>query len=162
VADHKDLPVRWSQTENVRWSVKLPGWGTSSPVVYGDRVFVTSQLTEGGKRSLLTLCLDRKDGKELWRHDFGFGFDQRTHQKSNFAVNTPAVTSEAVYLSCRPATQEQSPAITPVWSTNRQGKTARYHDNWSPRAMRKTTTAAAAEAGIVPITRRNSDNFIPK
>jgi outer membrane protein assembly factor BamB len=99
VADGRSLPVHWGRTENVRWSVTLPGWGTSSPVVSGDRVFVTTQVTEGGKQSLLTLCLDRKDGKERWRHDFGFGTDQPTHKKSNLAVNTPAVTEEAVYVA---------------------------------------------------------------
>jgi outer membrane protein assembly factor BamB len=99
VADGRSLPVRWGQTENVRWSLKLPGWGTSSPVVYSDRVFVTSQEANDGKKSLLTLCFDRKDGKELWRHDFGFGTDQRTHEKSNLAVNTPAVTADAVYVA---------------------------------------------------------------
>jgi hypothetical protein len=36
-----DLPVKWSPTENVRWKVKLPGDGNSTPVVWGDRVFVT-------------------------------------------------------------------------------------------------------------------------
>ncbi len=99
VADGRDLPLRWSQTENIRWSVQLPGWGTSSPVVYGHRVFITSQLEKGGKKTLLTLCLDRQQGQELWRHDFGFGADQRTHQKSNLAVNTPAVTADAVYVA---------------------------------------------------------------
>ena len=99
VADGWSLPARWSQTENIRWSVKLPGWGTSSPVVYGDRLFVTSQVEQGGKKSLLTLCLHRDTGKELWRHDFGLGADQRTHQKSNLAVNTPAVTGDAVYVA---------------------------------------------------------------
>ena len=99
VADGRNLPIRWSQTENVRWSVKLPGWGTSSPVVYGNRVFVTSEVKAEGKKSLLTLCLDRKSGKELWRHEFGFGADQRTHEKSNLAVNTPAVTEDAVYVA---------------------------------------------------------------
>src|SRR5881397_3949883 len=64
VADGRKLPIRWSKTENVRWSVTLPGWGTSSPVVYGDKVFVTSHLKD--KKSLLTLCLDRGTGKELW------------------------------------------------------------------------------------------------
>jgi len=97
VADGRRLPIRWSKTENVRWSVKLPGWGTSSPVVYGDRVFVTSHLKD--KKSLLTLCFNRDTGKELWRHDFGFGVDQRTHEKSNLAVNTPAVTEDGVYVA---------------------------------------------------------------
>lgn len=99
VADGKDLPTRWSQTENVRWSVTLPGWGTSSPVVYKDRLFVTSQVEKDGKKSLLTLCFDRETGKELWRHDFGLGINQRAHEKSNLAVNTPSVTEDAVYVA---------------------------------------------------------------
>ena len=99
VADGGSLPTEWSQTKNIRWSVKLPGWGTSSPVVYGDRLFVTSQVEEGGKKSLLTLSLDLDTGKELWRHDFGLGVDQKTNPKSNLAVNTPAVTADAVYVA---------------------------------------------------------------
>jgi outer membrane protein assembly factor BamB len=95
VADTAQLPTRWSQTENVIWSVELPGWGTSSPVIFGDRVFVTTQ----AQKSLLTLCLNRHTGKELWRHDFGLGVDQRAHEKSNLAVNTPAVTPDALYVA---------------------------------------------------------------
>jgi outer membrane protein assembly factor BamB len=97
VADGRGLPTRWSKTKNIRWSVKLPGWGTSSPVVYGNRVFVTSHVKD--RKSLLTLCFDRQTGKELWRHDFGFGVDQPTHKKSTLAVNTPAVTQDAVYVA---------------------------------------------------------------
>src|SRR5436190_9292108 len=99
VADDRNLPLRWSQTENVVWSVKLPGGGTSSPVIYGKKLFVTSQTEENGKNSLLLLCYDRDNGKELWRHDFGLGVDQKAHEKSNLAVNTPAVTDNAVYVA---------------------------------------------------------------
>ncbi len=99
VADGRNLPVKWSQTENIRWSAKLPGWGTSSPVVYGGRMFVTSQDDVEGKTTLFLLCFDRRDGKELWRHDFGLGVNQRTHEKSNLAVNTPALTEDAVYVA---------------------------------------------------------------
>ena len=99
VADGQSLPVKWSRNENIRWSVKLPGWGTSSPIVWRDRLFVTTQTEEGGKKSLLTLCLRRDTGRELWRHDFGLGTNQRTHEKSNLAVNTPAVTDDAVYVA---------------------------------------------------------------
>jgi outer membrane protein assembly factor BamB len=99
VADGRNLPLRWSQTENVHWTVKLPGWGTSSPVVYGDRVFVTSQVEDDGKKSLFLLCFHRDDGRELWRRDFGLGVDQPTYAKSNLAVNTPAVTEDAVYVA---------------------------------------------------------------
>jgi outer membrane protein assembly factor BamB len=99
VADGRNLPLRWSPTENLRWSAKLPGWGTSSPVVYGQRVFVTCEVNEGGKKALWTLCFDRATGQELWRHDFGFGVNQKTYKKSNLAVNTPAVTEEALYVA---------------------------------------------------------------
>src|SRR5262245_4055474 len=99
VADGRKLPIHWSRTENIRWSAKLPGWGTSSPVVYQSRVFVTSHVNADGKRALLTLCFDRHTGKELWRHDFGFGAPQNTHAKSNLAVNTPAVAGDAVYVA---------------------------------------------------------------
>ena len=99
VAEGRKLPTRWSQTENICWSVKLPGWGTSSPVVSGTRVFVTTEADDSGKKVLLTLCLDRKTGDELWRHDFGFGAKQNVHEKSNLAVNTPAVTEDAVYVA---------------------------------------------------------------
>ncbi len=99
VAHGRNLPLRWTPTENVLWSAKLPGWGTSSPVVYGNRVFVTSQTEKDGKKSLFLLCYNRENGQELWRHDFGLGVDQRTHEKSNLAVNTPAVTEDAVYVA---------------------------------------------------------------
>ncbi len=99
VVDGGSLPVKWSRTENIRWSAQLPGWGTSSPVVYGGRLFVTTQAERDGKKSLLTICLDSRTGKELWRHDFGLGVEQRTHEKSNLAVNTPAVTGDALYVA---------------------------------------------------------------
>jgi outer membrane protein assembly factor BamB len=99
IADGMDLPLNWSPSENHLWSVKLPGWGTSSPVVYGNRVVVTSETKDGGKHALLTLCFDLETGKELWRHDFGFGVDQNVHEKSNLAVNTPAFTQDALYVA---------------------------------------------------------------
>lgn len=99
VADSNLLPLRWSKTDNVLWSVELPGWGTSSPVVYRDKVFVTSQVEQNGAKSLLTFCFDRNTGKELWRRDFGLSTNQRTHEKSNLAVNTPVVTEDALYVA---------------------------------------------------------------
>jgi outer membrane protein assembly factor BamB len=99
VADGRKLPVSWTQTKNVLWSVMLPGWGTSSPVVWGNRVFVTTVEEKAGEKSLLTMCFARDDGRELWRHDFGLGVNQKTHAKSNLASNTPAVTGDALYVA---------------------------------------------------------------
>jgi outer membrane protein assembly factor BamB len=79
------LPVAWSETENVKWKVKMPSWSGSTPVIWGDRIFVpsASELVPGGRAEypkkmggeripegvdLMVLCLSKKDGKELWRH----------------------------------------------------------------------------------------------
>ena len=53
VADEKNLPLRWSTNENVAWRVPLPDRGNSTPIVWGERVFIT-QATEGGARRRLT------------------------------------------------------------------------------------------------------------
>ena len=64
VADLANLPVRFGPSENVIWKTAVPG-GQSSPVVAGDRIFVTA--FEGEK--LLTICLDRKTGKIAWQRE---------------------------------------------------------------------------------------------
>src|SRR5262245_64146101 len=59
-----NLPVRWSATENVKWKTLIPGTGHSSPVVHGDRIFLTFCRETQLERVLL--CLDRSDGRSLW------------------------------------------------------------------------------------------------
>src|SRR4051794_598570 len=59
------LPSTWSAKENVRWRVDLPERGNSSPIVWGDKVFVTQALSDANRRTVI--CLDRKDGKLLWQ-----------------------------------------------------------------------------------------------
>src|SRR4051812_14140246 len=61
----KDLPLAWSKTENVRWSVPLAAKGNSTPVVSRGRVFLTQANKAGTVRGLL--CFDRADGKLLWQ-----------------------------------------------------------------------------------------------
>src|SRR4029077_2547450 len=58
------IPLRWSDTENIRWKVPIPGKGHSSPIVWGDSIFVTTCLEKEEKRVLL--CLSRSDGHVLW------------------------------------------------------------------------------------------------
>src|SRR6266508_1417666 len=50
VADEKNLPDRWGATQNVAWKAELAGLGVSSPIVFGDRVFVTSQIGTGVRK----------------------------------------------------------------------------------------------------------------
>lgn len=65
----KGLPEKFSKTENVKWAVALPGASAATPVIWGDKVFVTAADKNAGKQ--YALCLDRKTGKELWRSEIG-------------------------------------------------------------------------------------------
>ena len=67
----KDLPLKWSAKENVRWKIDLPGPGNSSPIVWGDRIFLTQSLDKNGK-SRAVMCLQRSDGKLLWQKETAY------------------------------------------------------------------------------------------
>src|SRR5262245_29601149 len=78
------------------WKIDLPGAGHSSPVVWGDRLFVTSGIEETGGR--VVQCLDTRTGKQLWRRDFA-GSKHRKHQDNSFASSTPAVNDKVLVLT---------------------------------------------------------------
>ncbi|MEM0970428.1 MAG: PQQ-binding-like beta-propeller repeat protein [Verrucomicrobiota bacterium] len=78
------LPETFSKEENVRWKVEMPGEGASTPVIWGDHVFLTSAV--GTERSA-AMALNRKTGEELWRIEVdGFGLDNRSNYASPSAV----------------------------------------------------------------------------
>jgi outer membrane protein assembly factor BamB len=71
VASPGDYPVKFSNTDGVAWKAKLPGVGTSTPIVWGDRIFVTCGIKgEGDEAHDGVVCFDMT-GKELWRKQFG-------------------------------------------------------------------------------------------
>src|SRR5258706_811628 len=66
-SQEKNLPVKWSGSENLAWKVAVEGKGHSSPIVLGDRIFLTTAIENEQKRMLL--CLSRIDGKPLWEKE---------------------------------------------------------------------------------------------
>lgn len=105
------LPTKWSTTENVKWKVPLPDTGSSTPVIWGDRVFVTQASDKTGgwpppggggpalakKRSLL--CFHRADGKLLWRKDVNYDEKEATHPTNPFCSASPVTDGERVVVS---------------------------------------------------------------
>lgn len=95
ISDDKTIPTTWGE-KDYAWKVELPGAGHSSPVIWGDKVFLTSALDEPAQR--VVLCLDAATGKTLWERRF----DYKSHKKHNlnsFASPTPAVDAQHVYVS---------------------------------------------------------------
>src|SRR5262245_44328764 len=87
-SQEKNLPTRWRDTENVVWKMPIPGIGHSSPIVWGDRVFVTTCLLKEQKR--LLLCLDRVSGKVLWEREVLESPLEKKHGLNSHASSTPA------------------------------------------------------------------------
>src|SRR4051794_12999112 len=90
-----NVPVKWSATDNVHWKVPVPGVGHSSPVVWGDRVFLTTCLEKDQKRVLL--CLDRRGGKTLWQREVLSAALEPKHHLNSFASSTPVTDGRYVW-----------------------------------------------------------------
>jgi outer membrane protein assembly factor BamB len=92
----KDLPLKWSPTENVKWKVALPGPGNSTPIVWGDRIFLTQATDKGRKRSLM--CFSRKDGKEVWTRTIDYKADEPTHKDNPYCAASPVTDGQRVVV----------------------------------------------------------------
>jgi outer membrane protein assembly factor BamB len=90
--DEKNLPANWSRTENVAWSVDLPGPSAATPIISGDKIFLSSTNTEND--SLLAMALDRKSGKILWQHQIAIGSSK--DYRSTLAAPSPVTDGKIV------------------------------------------------------------------
>jgi outer membrane protein assembly factor BamB len=124
VSPEKNLPAEWSVNKNIKWKAAIPGRGHSSPIVWGNRIFLTTAIEgelvpgakavkhmDGDKEFLhpdsvgadhkhlfKVICLDRESGKTVWEQTAftGTPYDNR-HRKSSFASSTPATDGAYVY-----------------------------------------------------------------
>src|SRR5438105_3684556 len=148
VAENPDLPDHWTTRQNVAWKMDVPGRGWSSPIVWGQRVFVTTVVSDGevelpkkglyfgGERKevpksthhWLVLCYELNSGRELWRKEAQAGPPPTgLHVKNSYASETPVTDGERLYayfgnvgLFCYDLNGE------PLWSTNWTTVKTRY------------------------------------
>jgi outer membrane protein assembly factor BamB len=102
VAPAGDPPVEWSEEKNVRWKVEIPGLGISSPIVWRDRIYLTTAVEvegrEEGMTEFVVLCLDRKDGRTLWSSVVEkLVPHERIHKTASQASNSPLTDGERIY-----------------------------------------------------------------
>ena len=124
ISTEKNLPTEWSATKNIKWKTPIAGRGHSSPIVWGNRIFLTTAI-EGAivpgakavkhmdgdkeflhpdsvgadhKHTFKVICLNADTGKILWDQTAyeGTPYDNR-HRKSSFASSTPATDGKLVY-----------------------------------------------------------------
>ena len=94
VADESRVPLKWSDTHNIRWKLPLPERGNSTPVVWGDKVFLTQAIEAEDRRTLI--CVDRATGKVLWQKGVTWTEPERTHRTNPYCSASPVTDGERV------------------------------------------------------------------
>lgn len=97
-SEAKDLPTEWSEERNISWKTPIDGKAWSSPVVWGDRIWVTNANPKG--TSLSVLCLNKKTGKKIYDQELCTVKDpQFCHAFNSYASPTPILEEGLVYLT---------------------------------------------------------------
>jgi outer membrane protein assembly factor BamB len=97
--EHSGLPLKWSDTENVIWKTPIDGLGWSSPVIVGDKVYLTTAVAKGEGLSLRALALKTSSGEIVWDREVkSITQTPKIHSKNSHASPTPIVADGAVYV----------------------------------------------------------------
>ena len=114
ISKETEAPIQWSQTENVKWRLPLPGEAASTPIIWEDKIFLTSAEQD----ALVLMCVSI-DGKELWKRTLGHGNRSVRGGEGNSAAPSPVTDGEHVWaflgtgdLACYDFEGNQ------VWHTN--------------------------------------------
>ena len=89
-----NLPVKWD-ANSLTWKTELKGHGQSSPVIWGDRIFLTSALENGKQR--LVFCIDAHDGKVQWEQVAWTGEPEKSHKMNGWATSTCCTDGQYVF-----------------------------------------------------------------
>ncbi|HZJ16883.1 MAG TPA: PQQ-binding-like beta-propeller repeat protein [Chthoniobacteraceae bacterium] len=119
VAPQANPPIQWNETKNIRWKIPLPGKGHSSPIVFGDAVFVTTAMPVGEaqepvydnapgvhdsvpvthRHQFVVLAINRQSGKTLWRKTLREEWPHEGgHVTGSLASNSPVTDGERLYV----------------------------------------------------------------
>lgn len=93
MSNARGIPVKWTEQDFV-WRVPIDGDSHSQPVIWGDRLFLTTALEDGRQRALL--CLNKTDGRELWRKTYAMPGHRPGNKNSGHANSSPVVDGERV------------------------------------------------------------------
>ena len=96
ISESKGVPVTWTE-KDYRWRVAIPGESHSQPVIWGDKLFITTGIEVGRERALL--CLDKNDGHELWVKKYVLPTHRPQNKNASFANGSAVVDAERV-IAC--------------------------------------------------------------
>ncbi|QDS97876.1 outer membrane protein assembly factor BamB family protein [Adhaeretor mobilis] len=96
------VPTTWGESKNLNWKVELPGTGSSSPIIVGDKLVVTCYVAGETEAKRQVLCFDKNSGEQLWFVDFPIDYSEDHYSgyltEHGYASNTPVSDGESVYV----------------------------------------------------------------
>lgn len=95
ISSEKGLPTNWSADENIAWKTPIPGDGWSSPIVFGNRIFLTTATDDGA--SCRILCVNRDDGNVAWNTEVHRQKPGPKRRQNSYATPTPVTDGKRVY-----------------------------------------------------------------
>jgi len=108
ISSEINVPIKWSRTENIVWKTAIPGKGHSSPIVWEDRVFLTTCLSD--RKDRLLICLDRNSGEVLWQKVVIKSPLETLHRLNSRASSTPATDGKLVFVTLLKVDGKKIPA----------------------------------------------------
>jgi len=126
ISKETNLPVEWSATKNVLWTLKLPGESGATPAIWGDKIFLTSQ--DGD--DVVLLCVGT-DGKVRWKQKLASGKAHFMRDEANLASPSPSTDGQHIYtftgtgdFSCHDFEGKE------VWKFNAQERYGKFRIQW--------------------------------
>ena len=94
IVKDNSVPLEWGNKKNIRWRVPLPDRGNSSPVIWGDKVFITQAIEAEKRRSVM--CFNKRTGVMLWQNGLIYGKQEKTHQTNPYFSGSPVTDGRVV------------------------------------------------------------------
>ena len=165
VATGPAVPTKWTETDNVAWKVKLPGRGHSSPIIVGDRIFLETADEQAKVQSVV--CLNRKDGKQLWQQTlFEGNFETQMHGENTQATSTLACDGERLYAMFLNDRKIWATALDldgkQVWQTEVGSFAAKFGYSASPTLYKSLVLLAAdhQQGGFIAALNRTDGEIV--
>jgi outer membrane protein assembly factor BamB len=132
ISEAKTIPAKWTE-KDYNWKIELPGGGHSSPVLWGDKLFITSGNQQAGHTILL--ALNTSDGSVLWQKEYAMS-KYRPNKLNSFATATPAVDADKVYVLMTSPKETILAAVnhegTEIWKRTFEGVQCQHGAGSSP------------------------------
>jgi outer membrane protein assembly factor BamB len=131
VSTERNLPLKWTTTENVAWKLAMPSFSGSTPIVWGNRIFlnVADELRSTHPVTLHLWCIDRTSGAILWQRPLGGGNHQE--RKQNMSSPSPVTDGQSVWVMTGTGVLKAFDfAGTELWARDIQKDYGRFGLNW--------------------------------